>query len=702
MLRAALLALFLAWAHAAHATGKRGSFSLRVESRDRAGARARTRAAAWRRSLSEGRRNTTMPLHGAVKDFGYFYANMYLGTPPRQFAVIVDTGSTMTYVPCASCGTACGPNHQGQPFDPAASSTAALIGCGSPKCSCGSPRCGCAGGQCTYSRSYAEQSSSSGVLVEDVASLHDGGPGAPLIFGCETRETGEIFKQRADGLVGLGNSEASVVNQLVKAGLIDDVFSLCFGMVEGDGAMLLGDAPLPGEVAGALAYTPLVASPSHPFYYNARLTGLAVGGQRLGVDASLFDQGYGTVLDSGTTFTYIPSAAFRLFAAAVERHAVARGLRRVDGPETEFNDVCFGGAPADHTDVEGLASVFPSMGLAFDGGAALELGPLNYLFVHTFGSGKYCLGVFDNGRTGTLLGGITFRNVLVRYDRANRRVGFAPAACKALGQAQRPPCSAFAGAGGLGGGAAAALQAAAAGDCEPEVQRQQQAERGEDGAGQQQQQQQQQEGGQGQQREGGGSSPAGGEAATAPPRSGSTGERGSDGSSQGGGGSSSATPLTLVAAGVAVGLVAVAAAGLAAAAALSPGVRERLRGLLPGQRYRTLSEPEAGPADPESAGLVGGATGSGSGGGGGAAGGPAPSKMVPLADFAAEGERRSPPRLTTPQKLQRSVSASASAVEEGVALVVRTASGVGAAGGGMATPPRQVLGTPRSPSPRSG
>ena len=33
-----------------------------------------------------------------------------------------------------------------------------------------------------------------------------------------------------------------MVNQLVKAGIIDDVFSLCFGMVEGHGALLLGDA----------------------------------------------------------------------------------------------------------------------------------------------------------------------------------------------------------------------------------------------------------------------------------------------------------------------------------------------------------------------------------------------------------------------------------------------------------------------------
>lgn len=55
-----------------------------------------------------------------------------------------------------------------------ASSTASRISCTSPKCSCGSPRCGCSTQQCTYTRSYAEQSSSSGILLEDVLALHDG------------------------------------------------------------------------------------------------------------------------------------------------------------------------------------------------------------------------------------------------------------------------------------------------------------------------------------------------------------------------------------------------------------------------------------------------------------------------------------------------------------------------------------------------
>jgi hypothetical protein len=44
----------------------------------------------------------------------------------------------------------------------------------------------------------------------------------------------------------------------------------------------------------------------------------------------------------------------------------------------------------------------------------LRAGPLNYLFVHSTEAGAYCLGVFDNHQQGTLLGGITFRNVYVQ------------------------------------------------------------------------------------------------------------------------------------------------------------------------------------------------------------------------------------------------------------------------------------------------
>jgi hypothetical protein len=91
-----------------------------------------------------------------------------------------------------------------------------------------------------------------------------------------------LYSQEADGLLALGNSSSSAVNQLVSSGAIDDKFSLCFGGVEGDGALLLGDAPLPSGLQ--LQYTPLLEGTQHPQWYTVSLLGIAVGGEVLPVD----------------------------------------------------------------------------------------------------------------------------------------------------------------------------------------------------------------------------------------------------------------------------------------------------------------------------------------------------------------------------------------------------------------------------------
>lgn len=52
-------------------------------------------------------------------------------------------------------------------------------------------------------------------------------------------------------------------------------------------------------------------------YYNVDVEGLSVAGQRLNLATSMFNEGYGSVLDSGTTFTYLPSPAFRAVKQAV-------------------------------------------------------------------------------------------------------------------------------------------------------------------------------------------------------------------------------------------------------------------------------------------------------------------------------------------------------------------------------------------------
>lgn len=94
-------------------------------------------------------------------------------------------------------------------------------------------------------------SSSSGVLGEDIVSFGNKSELKPqrAVFGCENSETGDLYSQHADGIMGLGRGELSIVDQLVDKGVISDSFSLCYGgMGIGGGAMILGSVSPPSDM----------------------------------------------------------------------------------------------------------------------------------------------------------------------------------------------------------------------------------------------------------------------------------------------------------------------------------------------------------------------------------------------------------------------------------------------------------------------
>lgn len=368
-------------------------------------------------------RNGSLAVFGAVREVGYFYTKLALGTPPRHFSVIIDTGSTITYVPCSNCKH-CG-KHSDPAFDPKSSSTAVELSCTHPKCgtSCGVPPCTCNNNKCYYARTYAERSSSEGWLIEDAYSFPDNKTTTPLVFGCENGETGEIYRQMADGIMGMGNNYNAFQSQLVANGVIEDVFSLCFGFPAG-GTLYLGAVPLPPDLVPI--YTPLAAE-FHMHYYNVHLEAITVANAPLAVQMTMFNVGYGTVMDSGTTFTYLPTAAFNAFSAAVAAYVEKKGLVRIPGADPAYQDICWKGAPVEFLDA---GRVFPSAEFVFGGNCRLQLTPYRYLFM--LRPGEYCLGIFDNGGSGALIGGITVRNVLVEYDRKNKRIGFIDVDCEKL------------------------------------------------------------------------------------------------------------------------------------------------------------------------------------------------------------------------------------------------------------------------------
>ncbi|CAN4087033.1 unnamed protein product [Withania somnifera] len=279
--------------------------------------------------------------------------------------------------------------------------------------------------QCIYERQYAEMSSSSGVLGQDIVSFGNQSELAPqrAVFGCENRETGDLYSQHADGIMGLGRGDLSIVDQLVEKHVISDSFSLCYGGMDfGGGAMVLGGIKPPAD----MVFTN--SDPARSPYYNIELKEIHVAGKALGLNPQVFDGNHGTVLDSGTTYAYLPEAAFAAFKSAVMKNVLS--LKLIEGPDPNYKDICFSGAGSD---ISQLSKSFPPVDMVFNNGKKLSLSPENYLFRHSKVRGAYCLGVFPNGKDATtLLGGIIVRNTLVTYDRQHDMIGFWKTNCSEL------------------------------------------------------------------------------------------------------------------------------------------------------------------------------------------------------------------------------------------------------------------------------
>ncbi|KAL9245822.1 hypothetical protein vseg_019427 [Gypsophila vaccaria] len=370
-----------------------------------------------RRRLHGASPTARMSLYDDLLTYGYYTTRIWIGTPPQEFALIVDTGSTVTYVPCSSCDH-CG-NHQDPKFQPDLSDSYQPVKC-NPDCTCDENN-----DQCAYERQYAEMSSSSGVLGEDIVSFGNISDLKPqrAVFGCENAETGDLYSQHADGIMGLGRGDLSIVDQLVEKGVISNSFSLCYGGMEvGGGAMVLGQISHPSDMVFSQS------DPDRSQYYNIELKELHVAGKKLDLNPQVFDGKRGTILDSGTTYAYLPKAAFVAFKQAIMDEV--HDLEQTGGPDPNYKDICFSGAVSE---VSKLSESFPSVDMVFGNGQKYTLSPENYLFKHAKVPGAYCLGVFQNGNDpSTLLGGIVVRNTLVTYDREHLKVGFWKTNCSEL------------------------------------------------------------------------------------------------------------------------------------------------------------------------------------------------------------------------------------------------------------------------------
>ena len=342
-------------------------------------------------------------MQGNLHTLGYFSATVCMGTPPRSFDLIIDTGSALTAVPCDGCphcGTHKHGSINGARFSEASSSTAAAVPCSQPPSGMSSCR-QCDGGKCGYSVSYTEGSSIRGHLVRDDFwfGLESGGKRAVRAsFGCQTYESGLFYSQVADGISGFSQGQGYgpvLFDYLRIATNCPDVFSICLS--EDTGALVLGGAVPTNLNAG---WIPFSGSTS----YMVEMVDLKIDGVSVGERELTYRN---TIIDSGTTFMYLPPNVYRKVRDQWRQHCPWGDCesRSVKGEYPD--DYCYTMSEAE------LDSFVPSS-LHFKNGVAVDFGPREYAY--QLRRGIWCLGVFDNSHNGVVIGAANMRNYEVRYS----------------------------------------------------------------------------------------------------------------------------------------------------------------------------------------------------------------------------------------------------------------------------------------------
>lgn len=347
---------------------------------------------------------------GAAIGTGNYYVKVGLGTPRKYYSMLVDTGSSLSWLQCKPCVVYCHPQADSL-FDPKSSKTYKPFSCASSQCSSlkdatlNDPLCEASSGKCVYTASYGDSSYSMGYLSQDLLVVGPSQGLSGFVYGCGQDNDG-LFG-RAAGILGLARNKLSMVAQL--SAKYGSGFSYCLPTSRGGGFLSIGRASL-----GAAKSTPMLTDPRTHGLYSLKLAAITVGGKALAVSAAEYRAP--TIIDSGTVITRLPMSVYSAFQDAFVR---SMSHKYAQAPGFSILNTCF------KANLNAMQSV-PDVGLIFQGGAELKLRPLNTLI--QVEEGLTCLAFTGNSEV-AIIGNHQQQTFTVDYDISAARIAFAAGGC---------------------------------------------------------------------------------------------------------------------------------------------------------------------------------------------------------------------------------------------------------------------------------
>ncbi|KAM3218370.1 hypothetical protein T459_21628 [Capsicum annuum] len=344
---------------------------------------------------------------------GNYIVTIGIGTPKKDLSLIFDTGSDLTWTQCQPCVKSC--YAQLQPFfDPSSSSTYSNISCTSTACSglksATGNNPGCSSSNCIYGIQYGDSSFSLGFFAKDKLTLTPTDVFDGFMFGCGQNNRG-LFGKTA-GLIGLARDPLSIVSQT--AAKFEKYFSYCLPTRRGtNGHLTFGNK---NGAKSTIQFTPFTLSQGTSFYF-VDVLGISVGGKALSISPMLFKNA-GTIIDSGTVITRLPSTAYNNLRSTFQQFMT----RYPRAPNLSLLDTCYN--LSNYTSIS-----IPKISFNFNGNTNVNLDPNGILL--TNGVSQVCLAFAGNGDDDSIgiFGNVQQQTLEIVYDVAGEKLGFGYGGC---------------------------------------------------------------------------------------------------------------------------------------------------------------------------------------------------------------------------------------------------------------------------------